>query len=118
LVTGQGSDEIFYGYRRFTDGRESTNISALEKLSRTTLPRERRIAEYFGKEVRMPYLESGIQSIPSAMSRELNLRDGGNKQILRQVATLAGLPEELVKRPKKAAQYGSGIMKVMRKLKL
>ncbi|HLH85703.1 MAG TPA: asparagine synthase-related protein [Thermoplasmataceae archaeon] len=118
LVTGQGSDEIFYGYRKFSDGRESSNFSSLEKLSRVTLPRERRIAEYFGKEVRMPYLEAGIQNLPAAMSREMNLREGGNKVILREAATMAGLPPELVRRAKKAAQYGSGVMKVIRRLEL
>jgi asparagine synthase (glutamine-hydrolysing) len=38
------------------------------------------------------------------------------KCILREVARDLGVPEKNVKRPKKAAQYGSGIDKMMRRV--
>jgi asparagine synthase (glutamine-hydrolysing) len=37
------------------------------------------------------------------------------KCILREVAAEVGVPPEIVKRPKKAAQYGSGIHKLLTK---
>jgi len=37
------------------------------------------------------------------------------KCILREVAKDLGVPQEIVKRPKKAAQYGSGIHKILTK---
>lgn len=37
------------------------------------------------------------------------------KCILREVASQMGVPPEIVKRPKKAAQYGSGIHKILKK---
>jgi len=41
--------------------------------------------------------------------------DNLRKCILREVAFELGVPSEIVKRPKKAAQYGSGIDKILRK---
>ena len=38
------------------------------------------------------------------------------KCILREVGAELGVPEEIVNRPKKAAQYGSGIHKMLKKV--
>ena len=44
------------------------------------------------------------------------IRNGVRKYILRKVAKEIGLPREIYERPKKAVQYGSGFVKVVRKI--
>ena len=115
IITGQGADEIFYGYSRFLTDSILTNGEALEKLHNITLPRENRIASYFGKKIICPYLESGISEIPGICEKENNISGKENKIILREVASIIGIPSEIAMRKKKAAQYGSGFMKILKK---
>lgn len=118
LITGQGADEIFYGYSKFRDGRETSNRSSMEKLKKKTLIREKNLASYFGKYLLTPYLDDEIVSafagLPSAYNMDLNT----NKKIIREAAMKHGLPGEIYNRPKKAAQYGSGVLKTMKKSNL
>ena len=116
LVTGQGADEIFYGYSKFRDGREMDNRSSLEKLFRVTLPREEKIASYFGKMLITPYLDASLVSYFSNLSMAENIKRNENKIILREAGKVCGLPEFIYNRSKKAAQYGSGVKKVQEKL--
>ena len=115
LITGQGADELFYGYSRFIFDPEMANKDALEKLFKITLPRETRIASYFGKRLICPYLESGISEIQGISMRENNISGTENKLILRQVSSVLGIPSEIASKKKKAAQYGSGFMKILKK---
>lgn len=113
LVTGQGADEIFYGYRRFLNDQES-NRESLEKLFQITLKREARIAEEFGKRLVTPYLDPEILTLAD-LPKNWSIREGVNKYILRLAASKCGVPEAIAFRPKKAAQFGSGIQKLILK---
>ena len=117
VVTGQGSDELFYGYRRFIDEVDLGNEDHLRKLHETTLPREKKIADRFGKILITPYLDSGIPSVVMHLGRDYHIDGNTNKMILRRAALDLGYPEELVNIPKKAAQYGSGISSYLRHLR-
>lgn len=114
LITGQGSDELFYGYRRFIDEPNLRNKHHLYKLYSDTLPREQKIADYFGKHLVTPYLNEEIVSIAQDLPKELNVDGERNKIILRNVAENLGIPERIRETRKKAAQYGSGISKFLR----
>jgi asparagine synthase (glutamine-hydrolysing) len=116
LVTGQGADEIFYGYRRFMDDPGLTNAGYLDKLFHVTLPREVRIADQKSKRLLTPYLDPELVRNFSALPRELNVSGGVNKIMLRTLAMGIGLPEEVWAFRKKAAQYGSGIQPYIRKI--
>ncbi|AKA48658.1 hypothetical protein IX51_05605 [uncultured archaeon] len=113
VVTGQGADELFYGYRRFLDNQDLGNASHLEKLHDKTLPRELRLAEHFGKELITPFLNEEIMELAGSLGRDDHIRGGLNKVVLRKAASILGLPDVIVNRPKKAAQYGSGVAKVL-----
>lgn len=113
LITGQGADEIFYGYKRFLNSEES-NRKGMDKLFQTTLKRELRIAEEFGKKLITPYLDPEILKLAD-LPKNWHIRDGINKYILRTAASRSGVPDEISFRPKKAAQFGSGTQKVIKK---
>ncbi len=115
LVTGQGSDEIFYGYRRFMDNPELSNGTHVAKLYTTTLPREKKLASSLGKKLVTPYLSPRVLKLMEGLPREKSIRGNVNKFVLRQAAICLGYPEELAMIPKKAAQYGSGIQKLIRR---
>lgn len=114
VITGQGADEIFYGYGIFRENTRMDNSLHMKKLYGETLPREAAIAEYFGKKLITPYLSSGIQGIMEKVERETNFTGECNKAVLRSAAILAGMPLDIAARKKTAAQYGSGLMKKIR----
>ncbi len=116
LVTGQGADEIFYGYHRFLSGSSGTNDSNIRKLLYTTIPREKKIAESLHKRIIAPYLEDGIFEY-SSLGIDKHIIEGINKFMLRSAALLIGVPREICIKEKKAAQYGSGVDRVLRKHK-
>lgn len=115
IVTGQGADELFYGYRKYFLGTDN-NSSDLERLFSITLPREKKMASRMDKTIITPYIDPRIINICSSMKRERFINGGENKIVLRETARLAGLPDSLCSTKKKAAQYGSGIQKIIRRL--
>ncbi len=116
VVTGQGADEIFYGYRRFLDEESLDNSAYLMKLHGRTLPREMKIAAHFGKQLETPFLHPQIVKLASSAPRSEHISQGRNKVLLRNAARLMGVPEAIAERPKKAAQYGSGVSKALRRI--
>jgi len=119
LFTGQGADELFAGYARYTrmDPQTLENALAndLEVVLRMGLEREQAIAAFFGKTIHCPYMDKdvvlAVRDLP-VLQKITN--DGRRKAILRDAAHLLGLPEEISERDKKAAQYSSGIIKVLK----
>ena len=114
IMTGQGADELFYGYHRFIEDPEMSNEWHLRKLENETLRREKAIADHFGKQLVTPYLDAGLVGILSEVSRDDHFAEGYNKAILRYTGIKIGLPESVYTVRKTAAQYGSGMMKKLR----
>ena len=120
IITGQGADELFGGYAKY---REAGNpMKLIEKdrwrLFTRTLPNEKKIALEEGKVLVVPYLTQEVVDFASILKVSMLLgEEGHSKIILRETARVLGLPEIFCSRPKLAAQYGSGISKVLRKLK-
>ena len=120
IITGQGADELFGGYKRYEsmppELLESEMKRDLENLISGGIDRERSIAGHFGKELCTPYLTRKFVS--AVTEKDALYRKGvGRKDMLRDIARGAGLAEVLYKKEKKAAQYGSGTMKVLKKHK-
>jgi asparagine synthase (glutamine-hydrolysing) len=117
LISGQGADELFGGYARYarmSEAELSLNLDQdLKSLLTVGMERERKIADAFGKDIRHPYLHRAVVEMAQHLPMSELIRDGERKKVLRDVATLLHLGP-VAARPKKAAQYGSGVMRQMR----
>jgi asparagine synthase (glutamine-hydrolysing) len=119
IVLGQGSDELFLGYHKFKKF-DINEVSEMEKEVFNELleevKREEKIANYFNKKMILPYLDEKIVNFVHSIPIEERFDKNMEKILLRKVAKELGLPKEIYEKRKKAAQYGSGTMKIIRKL--
>lgn len=120
LATGQGADELFGGYARYStmgieEFTKSSNYDSM-KLKENGIKADTAVAARFGCELFCPFLEDNVFSLAMEIPPEFKIKDGIRKHILRVTAASLGIPEEISQRKKKAAQYGSGIMKVLERL--
>ncbi len=117
LMSGQGADELFGGYARYERmPMDSLRLGMEEDLDRVmTSGRvvDQEIAAHFGKRMVHPYLDFRVVSYVRSLPFESRVPKEERKPLLREVARDLGL-QEAAERPKKAAQYGSGIMKMMK----
>ncbi|MDI6917138.1 MAG: asparagine synthase-related protein [Thermoplasmatales archaeon] len=118
LFSGQGADELFAGYAKYMKSKnlEKDLENDVNELKNRGILRDKNIVSYFGKGLRTPFLDENVVRIVLSIPGEYKIKDGIRKYILREVGKSLGLPEEIVMRKKKAAQYSSGIMRAMRKL--
>lgn len=122
-ISGQGADELFGGYKRylqsFVDG--TLNWALREDMSNmyhVNLERDDACSMLNSVELRLPFLDKSlvelVLNIPDN-KKIVSMHDDMRKSILRKLAFEEGLDYEIAYRPKKAAQYGTGIDKILRK---
>ena len=115
LMCGQGADEVFGGYARFREAKNHPDLNIETKNLLEIIPkRESKIAEIFGLELSCPYLSKEVIETSKVYTQGQHIGLKG-KEKLREAAIDLGLPAEIANRKKKAAQYGSGIQKVLKK---
>lgn len=126
LLTGQGADELFGGYRRHEDFLEQGPgvldreiYSDLENISTINLERDDMVTMAASVELRVPFLDKEVIKTGLAIGPELKVlkKDGSyiRKYILRKAAEDL-LPSDLLWKEKKAMQYGTGVQKILEKL--
>jgi asparagine synthase (glutamine-hydrolysing) len=119
MLSGQGADELFAGYKRYeslnSDELEFMLRKDLDNIAENNLERDDSVTMANAVELRVPYLDKGVVELALRISPELKIRNGMRKYILR-LAAKALLPHELVFKEKKAAQYSSGIYSALEKI--
>lgn len=122
-VSGQGADELFGGYKRylqsFVDGTLNYDLREdMSNMYHVNLERDDVCSMLNGVELRVPFLDKTlvelVLNIPDN-KKIVSMHDNMRKSILRKLAFEGGLDYEIAYRPKKAAQYGTGIDKILRK---
>lgn len=121
--SGQGADELFGGYKRylksFVDGTLDYDLRHdMSNMYHVNLERDDACSMLNSVELRLPFLDKNlvelVLNIPDN-KKIVSMHDEMRKSILRKIAFEEGLDYEIAYRPKKAAQYGTGIDKILRK---
>lgn len=124
ILSGQGADELFCGYNRYKN-KYDTPAELLDELTHdlnnmyhVNLERDDKATMSNSLELRVPFLDRKV--IGTAVKTPIKYmlhsnEDKIRKHILREVAYEMGVPEYIAFRPKKAAQYGTGIDKIIKK---
>jgi asparagine synthase (glutamine-hydrolysing) len=120
ILLGQLADELFGGYAKYqgalsASGEEAT-VSMMERDLKEYEARGRtRDVNACSKwlEPRFPFAEKEVVDLGRSIPISFKIRGGVRKAVLREAAAFLGVPAEPVSAAKKAAQYSSGIQKIV-----
>ena len=122
-ILGQGADELFGGYNRYLKSFEENTLEFeirqdISNMYHVNLERDDACAMLNSVELRLPFLDEKLVEYAINLPIKYKISGPGDilrKNILRKLAFNEGLDTEIAYRPKKAAQYGTGIDKILRK---
>ena len=90
----------------------------IANMYHVNLERDDAVSMANGVELRVPFLDNDIVNLALDIPGKYKIKNNEDilrKHILRDVAKSIGVPDYIADRPKKAAQYGSGINKILKK---
>lgn len=119
IMLGQLADELFGGYMKYAQAAKHDEGAAAAMMKADVIAsgavafvRDEAACARFC-EVRFPYADEKVASFGLALPVKYKVAAGERKVVLRKAASMLGLPEDLVNAPKKAAQYSSGVAKLI-----
>ena len=116
ILTGQGADELFGGYFRYSESATLEEDLAQDFLGlEAQARRDQGIAALHGTYLSMPYLDLRVVRASQQIPANEKVQGNRRKIPLRKVAE-RHIPPDLAWYGKKAMQYGSGVWGVLRKL--
>lgn len=122
ILFGSGAEELFVGYERYyvylEEGKDLDSILKREfdALNEGDVGMVRKIAYKCGLEARFPFCDRHLASLVFQIPLQERMAERELKKgILREAGKLLGVPESALGRRKKAAQYGSGVHKIVMK---
>ena len=120
LLLGQLADELFGGYTKYAEALKTQGEKAAESMMNTdareypSRGRVRDVAACGGiVEPRFPFEEKELCEFATSLPITFKIHDGERKAVLRRAALVLGVPEEVANAPKKAAQYSSGVQRLV-----
>lgn len=117
ILLGQLSDELFAGYAKYVAAGEEGAASRMmesdfEACGERGLVRDEAACSRCLQPA-FPFAEQGVVRLARSLPMSFKIRDRARKAVLREAARSMGVPEELAGAEKKAAQYSSGIQKLV-----
>lgn len=125
LYSGNGADELFGGYKRYHSQYLSggdVNQMIFDDVSKSWLNnfhRDTKTCIDQGIDLILPFTHPDIVDYGLRLPASLKLSTHQNcirKIVLRKLAKNVGIPNEIADRPKKAAQYSTGVDKALRRM--
>ncbi len=120
MLFGSGAEELFVGYERYYNYlEEGKDLDAILKAEFETLKDRdaamvRKIAYKCGIEARFPFCDRRLADLAFQIPLEERMAERELKKgILREMGKLIGVPQSALLRRKKAAQYGSGVHRLV-----
>lgn len=120
IMLGQLADELFGGYSKYQLALEERGPGHADELmrediagcaSRGFIRDEAACSKWL--EPRFPFADPRVIRAGFSMPVSFKVDGTRRKAVLREAASMLGVPKELVNAPKKAAQYSSGIQKLL-----
>jgi asparagine synthase (glutamine-hydrolysing) len=119
IMLGQLADELFGGYMKYSKAAGESEEAAAAMMradvvasgQRAFIRDEEAVARF--TEARFPFADERLAAFGLGVPVAYKVFEGERKLVLRRAALLLGLPEVLAAAPKKAAQYSSGVAKLV-----
>ncbi len=120
ILLGQLADELFGGYAKYSEALRTGG----EEAARSMMDADLRGYAVRGRvrdvsacsrwaEPRLPFESKEVVDFATSLPMDFRIRGGIRKAILRRAASFLGVPEAQAAAAKKAAQYSSGIQKLV-----